>query len=470
MEQHQTLSRVSRRAGVVAAAVLTLLGTVMTAPAASAAGPRPLFQVPFPCGETWRMTTYEGHGGGDLDFNLANGAEDLGRPVVAAAAGRVSYSGVLAPGGNHIEIDHGNGWKTAYAHLNARSVSAGAQVGQGQVIGTVGNTGTSTGPHLHFETRADGVSQQVFFGGVYAGVSDISNQYGPVSIISKNCGGSGPSSSASGDVFAFHRNDQGKTSVHGMDNRVNFASFWIQTLAGIHATVDPARFEHRVADFNADGVADLYVFDRADAGQISVHVLDGRSNFQSFVAHKRMQLPGVARFKLDVADYNGDGRAEVYAMDTNDNGRTAIHVLDAATHFGTFLMQTRSALPESTSPVWSFAAADFNGDRKADVYAFDGSDTGRTAVHVLDAASNFQTFSIHTRTALPALSGTKWTLDAGDYDLDGRADIYGINPDDGGRTAVHVLSPTTNFQSFTMQTRSALPATTDPIWATSVVP
>ncbi|MFC7490778.1 MULTISPECIES: peptidoglycan DD-metalloendopeptidase family protein [unclassified Knoellia] len=457
--------------GGFVAAALALLGSVATLPAASAAGPRPVFQVPFPCGETWRMTTYEGHGGGDLDFNLASGAEDLGKPVVAAAAGRVFYSGVLDPGGNHIEIDHGNGWKTVYAHLNTRSVAAGAQVAQGQVIGTVGNTGTSTGPHLHFETRADGVSQQVYFNGVYAGVSDLSNQYGPVSITSQNCaGGSGTSSPASGDVFAFHRNDQSKTSVHGMDNRTNFQSFWIQTLAGIHSTIDPARFEHRVADFNADGTADLYVFDRADAGQIAVHVLDGRSHFQSFVAHRRMQLPGISRFKLDVADYNGDGRAEVYAFDTNDNGRTAVHVLDAATHFGTFLMQTRSALAETTSAVWSFAAADFNGDRRADVYAFHGSDTGRTAVHVLDAASNFQTFSIHTRTALPALSGTKWTLDAGDYDVDGRADIYAIDPADGDRTAVHVLSPTTNFQSFTVQTRTALPVTTDPIWSTSVVP
>lgn len=72
-------------------------------------------------------------------------------------------------------------------------------------------------------------------------------------------------------------------------------------------------------------------------------------------------------------------------------------------------MQTRSALPEATSPVWSFAAADFNGDSRADVYAFDGSDTGRTAVRVLDAASSLQTFSIHTRTALPATTDPLWS-------------------------------------------------------------
>ena len=53
--------------------------------------------------------------------------------------------------GNVIEIDHGNGFKTKYAHLNKMYVKQGDRVLQGQAIGEVGSTGRSTGPHLHYE-------------------------------------------------------------------------------------------------------------------------------------------------------------------------------------------------------------------------------------------------------------------------------------------------------------------------------
>ena len=75
-------------------------------------------------------------------------------PVVAADRGTVSFIGQLKYGyGNHIIIDHGDGFKTLYAHLSQINVSQGQTVTQGQVIGIVGSTGRSTGPHLHFEVR-----------------------------------------------------------------------------------------------------------------------------------------------------------------------------------------------------------------------------------------------------------------------------------------------------------------------------
>jgi murein DD-endopeptidase MepM/ murein hydrolase activator NlpD len=55
--------------------------------------------------------------------------------------------------GELIEIDHGFGYKTRYAHLSARFVKAGDEVIRGQIIGEVGNTGVSSGPHLHYEVR-----------------------------------------------------------------------------------------------------------------------------------------------------------------------------------------------------------------------------------------------------------------------------------------------------------------------------
>jgi murein DD-endopeptidase MepM/ murein hydrolase activator NlpD len=83
-----------------------------------------------------------------------------GMPGVAAAdAGVVAVAGWPAPWayGNRIIIDHGNGYRTLYAHLNRIYVSAGERVSRGQVIGQMGSTGRSTGPHLHFEISRSGV-------------------------------------------------------------------------------------------------------------------------------------------------------------------------------------------------------------------------------------------------------------------------------------------------------------------------
>jgi murein DD-endopeptidase MepM/ murein hydrolase activator NlpD len=83
----------------------------------------------------------------------------LGAPVSAADSGFVVTAGGGWNGGygNHVIIDHGNGFTTLYAHLNSVFVKPGETVSRGQQIGTMGSTGNSTGPHLHFEIRYNGV-------------------------------------------------------------------------------------------------------------------------------------------------------------------------------------------------------------------------------------------------------------------------------------------------------------------------
>ncbi|HZD55791.1 MAG TPA: M23 family metallopeptidase [Anaerolineales bacterium] len=81
------------------------------------------------------------------------GAE--GNAVYAVDSGVVVFSGWSEYGyGNLIVIDHGTGWQSAYAHLSAAAVTCGQNVAQGSYIGAVGNTGRSTGPHLHFELQS----------------------------------------------------------------------------------------------------------------------------------------------------------------------------------------------------------------------------------------------------------------------------------------------------------------------------
>jgi len=84
-------------------------------------------------------------------------ARDTPVRAVLAGVARVVHSAYGY--GLHVLLDHGGGLVTLYAHLASTAVNTGDAVGAGEVIGTVGSTGNSTGPHLHFEVRRDGVPE-----------------------------------------------------------------------------------------------------------------------------------------------------------------------------------------------------------------------------------------------------------------------------------------------------------------------
>jgi murein DD-endopeptidase MepM/ murein hydrolase activator NlpD len=98
----------------------------------------------------YRRDPFNGRGAmhAGIDFKGA-----MGSPIFAAADGRVSFAGWKSGYGQAIEITHGNGMLTRYAHLSRIGVKVGQPVEAGATIGGLGNTGRSTGPHLHFEVR-----------------------------------------------------------------------------------------------------------------------------------------------------------------------------------------------------------------------------------------------------------------------------------------------------------------------------
>ena len=112
----------------------------------------------LPTGSTavsgWYFHDYRNPTHGGLDYRC-----HLGDPIYAADSGVVVFAGWRGGYGNLVRVRHGNGYETYYAHFNAFAVGCGEPVYQGQLLGYCGTTGWSTGPHLHYEIRYNGVPQ-----------------------------------------------------------------------------------------------------------------------------------------------------------------------------------------------------------------------------------------------------------------------------------------------------------------------
>lgn len=153
----------------IAAVLLPAVIIVASAPAAPAAivveevDGRATFHEPglpgWPAGDEPMVWPTEGPATSEFGWRsgrMHNGLDigaGAGAPIVAAGSGRVIFSGWKGGYGNTIDIDHGGGVVTRYAHQSAALASRGDRVVQGALIGRVGMTGSATGPHLHFEVR-----------------------------------------------------------------------------------------------------------------------------------------------------------------------------------------------------------------------------------------------------------------------------------------------------------------------------
>ena len=95
-----------------------------------------------------------------LQYNRPHPGLDIsalaGTPILASAAGTVTYAGTKSGYGKTVEIDHGFGYKTRYAHAGSIQVKRGQRVDRGDLLGEVGKTGLATAPHLHYEALIDG--------------------------------------------------------------------------------------------------------------------------------------------------------------------------------------------------------------------------------------------------------------------------------------------------------------------------
>lgn len=162
-EQRKAAEEAAKAAAEAAAAVNGTGGT--TTPSTQVASgmfiwPTTSYTVTSP----WGYRTHPIFGTQKFHSGIDIGAGS-GQPIYAAASGTVVTASPSDSYGNYVMIDHGNGYYTLYAHQTRYIVSVGQSVSQGEVIGYVGSTGWSTGPHLHFEVRVNGstADPQSFF-------------------------------------------------------------------------------------------------------------------------------------------------------------------------------------------------------------------------------------------------------------------------------------------------------------------
>ncbi|MFN8448715.1 MAG: M23 family metallopeptidase [Anaerolineae bacterium] len=104
---------------------------------------------PFGAFRTFNGTLNTRHTGWDMQAAL-------GTPILASASGMVVFAGQMQVRGNHVIIDHGYGVFTTYSHMIEIHVARGDHIEKGQVIGEVGATGRTSGPHFHWETAVNG--------------------------------------------------------------------------------------------------------------------------------------------------------------------------------------------------------------------------------------------------------------------------------------------------------------------------
>ncbi len=302
-------------------------GWLAAAPALAA--PAADQEVPFPCHQRWYGSSRSSHSPSywSVDWNRT---DDVYDPVVASGAGVVSRVEDLGGSsyGLFVFVDHGNGESTVYAHLAAEYVTLGQRIDQGELIGLLGSSGNSTGPHLHYEQRQDGRDQQAWFHGHAFSM--------PTWATSRNCTETPLAGDWDGDGVAqiglFRRGATPKFRLAwGPDeHRVELGGPTDTPLVG---------------DWDGDGTSDQGV----RTGGSSDFVLRAGDGTTTTVAY------GYASDRAVAGDWNGDGRAQVGVWRPSD---ATFRLLRANGSTRTVPLGSVGSLP---------LTGDWNGDGRTDV-------------------------------------------------------------------------------------------------------
>ncbi len=359
---------------------VAVCGGLLAFGAPALAAEKPTFQMPFACAERWEGSTRSSHSPSYWSIDWNRDAHDLGQKVVASASGVVTSVVNLGSSsyGLYLVIDHGNGWTSLHAHLMKTFVVVGQRVDQGQVVALLGNSGSSSGPHLHYEQRLDRQGQRAFFDKV----AFVYNSW----LTSQNCvdvpligewNGKGAS-----NVGTFRRHAGSGLFRARMPNGTI-----IRTLLG-KPTDEPV-----VGDWDGDGVSDRGVWTRTTR-TFTLREASGATT--SFVFGQSTDTPLAG-------DWNGDGKSEVGVFRPSN---ATFYLRNAAGGYTTKKFGVVSSLP---------VVGDWNGDGKFEPGVYSpATQTFRLA----RSDGTAQTVTFGTATSLPVVGywGPDKTSDLGAWD------------------------------------------------------
>ncbi len=355
------------RVGVLVGAAAVLVG--MAAPAYAIE--KPDFQMPFGCEDRWEASSWSGHSPSALSVDWNRDANDEGQPVVASAPGVVTSVIDLGDSsyGLHVVIDHGAGWSSLHAHLLKSFVVVGQHVDQGQVVALLGNSGGSSGAHLHYEQRLNRTDQHA----VFDGSSLVYNSW----VTSRNCADVPITGDWNGDrasdvgTFA-HRAAGGIFRQRLPDGSVR--------LTRLGLSVD----QPVVGDWNGDGQSDQGVYN-TKTRTFTLLRPDGNRTFM------------FGRFgDLPVAgDWNGDGRSEIGVFRPRNH---TFYLRAASGTYSTRVLGSVSSLP---------IVGDWDGDGRFEPGVYDQATTTFT---LLRAGGGTSKVVFGTGTSLPVVG--YWGYDA----------------------------------------------------------
>ncbi len=365
------------------------LGLVALTAGVAEAAPVADYQMPFSCTQEWSGSTrsYHSPSANSVDFNRA---DDLGKVVLAAEAGVVTSATDLGNRsyGKYIKISHGNDESTLYAHLQAMYVTAGQRVDQGQLIGTVGTSGGSTGPHLHFEERKGSTVVTPYFDGVAYRMPQTSR--------SANC----VNSPVSGDW-----NNDGRDDLGVFQRR--YRGFFSQKVGGdaVRLRLGRGIDSPLVGDWNGDGKTDLGTR-RSLTGTFVLRRSTG-------AVDRSIHLGGIGDVGV-AGDWDGNGSTEV--------GIWRPRSTDFVVRMASGSVQTVDLGVAGTVPV----TGDFNGDDRTDLGVFNPA-TGSWSLRHRTSSSWGSTTTVKAGRVgeLPV---------TGDWNGDGTSDLATWNRDTGAWT------------------------------------
>jgi hypothetical protein len=336
------------------------------------------YELPFECGQLWTGSTRAKHSpsADAVDFNRDG---DLGKFVLASAPGVVSGAVDLGNRsyGRYVVIEHADGESSLYAHLLSIWVTEGQWVDQGTIVGRVGSTGGSSGPHLHFEERVDGRVQPPWFHQQPFAM--------PETATSRNC----PDLPLAGDW-----DGDGDDEV-AVFRRARTASFRLTHDEGPVQVVPFARRSDLPVsgDWDGDGVTDVGV---------------RRPGWRSFLLRRpdgsRVEVKlGRVRDVPVTGDWDGDGATDVGVW----NARTGRFAL----RDGQGVLIRTALGGAGDQPV----SGDWNGDGRSDVGVYDAA----TATYTLLVQPGDGSVSVTTR-----LLGAPYDVPVtGDWDGNGVTDL-----------------------------------------------